>query len=169
MDSHLLLLTSEISPLVNRIITPTLKNNTHGDYNGPVAHQTPWNCMRAYLFLRSLAQSDFQQFVKEVIMMPLYNPTDFWPQPAFNTGMSKSLSRALKEGLNANYAFIHAAFFFNTREQNLPRMNHLREFLKRQVLDELLRKKEKQEMKKSPKVPVLPINPHCGPAYRAFL
>lgn len=133
----------------------------------PKPHTIVW----VHIYLCSLARSDFHRFVRDVIMMPLCNPPDFWPLTAFNTRMSKSLSHALKEGLNASYAFIHQAFFFplNTREWNLPRMNHLGEFLKRQVLDELLRKKEKQEMKKSPKVPVLPINPHCGPAYRAFL
>lgn len=101
------LLTSENSPPVNRTITQTLHTLTTMDPWHTKPRRTAW----VHIYLRSLAQSDFQQFVKEVIMIPLYNPTGFWPQTAFNTGMSKSLSHALKEGLNANYAFIHRAFF----------------------------------------------------------
>lgn len=74
-------------------------------------HYKPNGIARVHIYLRSLAWSDFQRFVEDVIMTALSNPTDFWPQTAFNTGMSKSLSRALKGGLNANYAFIQKRFF----------------------------------------------------------
>ncbi len=51
---------------------------------------------------RSLARSDFSA----VSEGRHYDGNRFLTQTAFNTGMSKSLSRALKGGLKANYAFI---------------------------------------------------------------
>lgn len=59
--------------------------------------------------------------------------------------------------------------FFNTRERNLPRMNHLREFLKLQVLDELLRKKERKTRdEKIPKGPCPPRQPPLWPGLQGF-
>ncbi len=130
-------------------------------------HHKPHGIACVHFYLRSLARSDFQRFVKDVIMTALSNPTDFCPQTAFNTGMSKSLSRALKRGLNVNYAFIQERFF-NTREWNLPRMNHLREFLKNAGSGWAAKKERKTRDEKIPKGPCPPRQPPLWPGLQGF-
>lgn len=157
------LLTSENSPLVNHTITQTLNTVTTMDPWHTKPHRTAW----VHIYLRSLALSDFQQFVKEVIMMPLYSPTDFWPQTAFNTGMSKSLSRALKEGLNANYAFIHGAFFQHKGAES-PENEPSQGVSKTAGSGWAAKKERKTRDEKIPKGPCPPRQPPLWPSLQGF-
>ncbi len=58
--------------------------------------------------------------------------------------------------------------FFNTRERNLPRMNHLREFLKNACSGWAAKKERKTRDEKIPKGPCPPRQPPLWPGLQGF-